>query len=317
MNQDRRKFLKLVSLAGGGLALGANLPAFGFLSDSVKKNDFKISLAQWSLHKALFSKKISALDFPVVTRKQFDIEAVEYVNQFFADKAEDKTFLTQLKQRCDDNEVKSLLIMIDGEGSLADADATVRKKAVENHYKWITAAKFLGCHSIRVNLHGEAKTKEEWHAASVDALRQLSTFSASENMNVLVENHGGFSSNGEFLSNVMKEVNSPYCGTLPDFGNFCFRREKGDLWESPCVDWYDRYKGVTEMLPFAKGVSAKSFDFDAKGNETSTDFLKMIKLVKASGYNGYLGIEYEGNRLGEEKGIRLTKKLLEKIRKEI
>ncbi len=317
MTNDRRVFLKKLTLVSGGLLMANSLPSFGFLSEEHKKFNFKISLAQWSLNKSLFSKKISALDFPEVTRKQFDIGAVEYVNQFFADKAEDKEFLKQLKQRCEDNDVKSLLIMIDGEGSLADTDTSSRNKAVENHYKWVTAAKFLGCHSIRVNLHGNVTTAEEWQNASIESLNKLSIFGATHKINILVENHGGFSSNGALLAGVMKKVNNPYCGTLPDFGNFCFRREKGDLWESPCVDWYDRYKGVDEMLPFAKGVSAKSFDFDKEGNETSTDFLKMLKIVKASGYSGYMGIEYEGSRLSEEEGIRSTKKLLEKIRREI
>ncbi len=312
MDQNRRKFIKQLTLATGGLALASTLPSCGFLTEEKKEAAFKISLAQWSLHKALFDKKMTALDFPVVTKQQYGIEAVEYVNQFFADKAEDKEFLKQLKQRCEDNGVKSLLIMIDGEGSLADNDAATRMKAVENHYKWVTAAKFLGCHSIRVNLHGTG-TVEEWKNASVDALTKLSAFGAQHKINIIVENHGGFSSNGGFLAEVMKKVNNKYCGTLPDFGNFCVRREKGDLWESPCVEFYDKYKGVEEMLPYAKGVSAKSFDFDDKGNETTIDFSKMLKLVKASGYKGHLGIEYEGNRMSEDDGIRATKKLLEKI----
>jgi sugar phosphate isomerase/epimerase len=316
MSHNRREFIKQLALATGGLALAGTIPSFGFPMEESKKYSFKISLAQWSLNKALFSKKISALDFPIVTKKQFGIEAVEYVNQFFPDKAEDKEFLKQLKQRCDDNGVKSLLIMIDGEGSLADSDSATRIKAVENHYKWVTAAKFLGCHSIRVNLHGSG-TAEEWKNSSIEALAKLSTFGASNQINIIVENHGGYSSNGAMLADVMKQVNNPFCGTLPDFGNFCFRREKGDLWESPCVEWYDRYKGVEEMLPYAKGVSAKSFDFDEKGNETSTDFLKMLKIVKASGYKGYLGIEYEGSKLSEEEGIRRTKDLLERVRKQV
>jgi sugar phosphate isomerase/epimerase len=313
MNQDRRKFIKQLTLATGGLALAGTIPSFGFLNEENKKFNFKISLAQWSLHKALFAKEISALDFPVVTKQKYGIEAVEYVNQFFPDKAEDKEFLKQLKQRCNDNGVKSVLIMIDGEGSLADNDSATRMKAVENHYKWVTAAKFLGCHSIRVNLHGTG-TSEEWKNASIDALKKLSAFGAQNKINIIVENHGGFSSSGAMLAEVMKRVDNKYCGTLPDFGNFCVRREKGDLWESPCVEFYDKYKGVEEMLPYAKGVSAKSFDFDAEGNETTIDFYKMLKLVKASGYKGHLGIEYEGNRMSEEEGIKATKKLLEKIR---
>jgi sugar phosphate isomerase/epimerase len=241
---------------------------------------------------------------------------VEYVNQFFADKAKDMEFLKALKQRADDNGIKNILIMIDGEGSLADKDQAIRNKAVENHYKWIEAAAFLGCHSIRVNLHGEG-TESEWKSNAVAGLGKLTEFGAKNKINVIVENHGSYSSNGKLLMEVIRQINNKRCGTLPDFGNFCIRREKNDMWESPCVEFYDKYKGVEEMLPYAKGVSAKSFDFDADGNETTIDFRKMLSLVKSAGYNGYIGIEYEGSRLSEEEGIRATKKLLEKVRAEL
>ena len=313
---NRRKFIKQVGKVAAGAGLLSFVPSFDLFAKEAGKFNFKISLAQWSLHKALFSAKIGALDFPLVAKKDFGIEAVEYVNQFFKDKAKDQNFLKQLKQRCDDNGVKSLLIMIDGEGDLADSDSAKRNQAVENHYKWIEAAKFLGCHSIRVNLHGSTK-EEDCKKTSVEALQKLSAFGTEHKINVIVENHGGFSSNGNLVAEVMKQVNNKRCGTLPDFGNFCMRREKGDLWESPCVEWYDRYKGVKEMLPYSKGVSAKSQDFDQSGNETSTDFRKMLKIVKDSGFKGYIGVEYEGSRLSEEERIRATKKLLEKIREEL
>jgi sugar phosphate isomerase/epimerase len=317
MTNERREFIKKVSLAAGGLTLMTTLPSYLFAEEEKKKFDFKISLAQWSLHKALFSKKLAALDFPVTAAKDFGAQGVEYVNQFFADKAKDMTFLKALKQRADDNGVKNVLIMIDGEGPLADKDQAIRNKAVENHYQWIEAAKFLGCHSIRVNLHGEGTTESEWKSASVDGLGKLTEFGCKNKINVIVENHGSYSSNAKLLTDVIRQINNPRCGTLPDFGNFCVRREKGDMWQSPCVEFYDMYKGVEEMLPYAKGVSAKSFDFDADGNETTIDFRKMLKLAKDSGFKGYIGIEYEGNRMSEEDGIRATKKLLEKIRTEM
>jgi sugar phosphate isomerase/epimerase len=316
MTNDRRDFIRKISLAAGGLGLMTALPSYLFAEEEKKKFDFKISLAQWSLHKALFSKKLSALDFPVTAAKDFGAEGVEYVNQFFADKAKDMEFLKALKQRADDNGIKNILIMIDGEGSLADKDQAIRNKAVENHYKWIEAAAFLGCHSIRVNLHGEG-TESEWKSNAVAGLGKLTEFGAKNKINVIVENHGSYSSNGKLLMEVIRQINNKRCGTLPDFGNFCIRREKNDMWESPCVEFYDKYKGVEEMLPYAKGVSAKSFDFDADGNETTIDFRKMLSLVKSAGYNGYIGIEYEGSRLSEEEGIRATKKLLEKVRAEL
>lgn len=313
MTKDRRTFIKEAGIVAGGLTLLSSIPSALYAAD---KFDFKISLAQWSLHKAMFSGKLTTLDFASVAKKEFGLDAVEYVNQFFADKAKDQEYLKNLKQRAEDNGVKSLLIMIDNEGSLSSTDASERKTAVENHYKWVDAAKFLGCHSIRVNLHG-AGSDEEWKNASIDGLGKLAEYGANHKMNVIVENHGQHSSNGALLAEVIKQINNPFCGTLPDFGNFCMRREKGDLWESPCVEWYDRYKGVKEMLPYAKGVSAKAFNFDSKGNEQDIDFKKMLELVKASGYKGYIGIEYEGQKLDEYSGIKATKKLLEKVRAEL
>jgi sugar phosphate isomerase/epimerase len=220
--------------------------------------------------------------------------------------------LADLKKRCEDNGVTSVLIMCDGEGEMADLDSKKRQKAVENHYKWVDAAKFLGCHSIRVNCFGIG-TAEEVAKAGTDGLRKLSEYAQKVDIGVIVENHGGFSSNGQWLANVMKGVGMENCGTLPDFGNFCIRREKGDMWESPCVEEYDRYKGVEEMMPYAKGVSAKAHDFDEQGNCTDTDFAKMLAIVKATGFNGYMGIEYEGTKLSEAEGILATKALLERV----
>jgi L-ribulose-5-phosphate 3-epimerase len=262
---------------------------------------FDISLAEWSLHKALFSKQLDPLDFPRVAKRDYGIHAVEYVNQFFMDKAKDRKYLADLKDRCKSEGVKSLLIMCDGEGALGDADPAKRTQAVEKHYKWVEAARFLGCHSIRVNA-ASGGTYEEQLERAADGLRRLTEFGAKHRLNVIVENHGGLSSNGAWLSAVIKKVGHPRCGTLPDFGNF---RD------------YDRYQGVTEMMPFARGVSAKSHDFDENGNETHTDFRRMMRIVKDAKYRGFVGIEYEGEKLSEPEGIRATKRLLERVREEL
>jgi len=312
-NNTRRTFIKQASLATAGFAL---LPSFSIFAEEQKKFDFKISLAQWSLHKDLFSGKITNLDFPVITKTKYDIDAVEYVNQFFKDKAKDISYLNQLKQRCTDNGVTSVLIMVDQEGLLGDKNNAQREQAVENHYKWVEASKHLGGHAIRVNLHGDS-TAEEWHDASVKSLTKLTEFASGMDMTILAENHGTWSSNAGMLAKVIQEVNHKNCRTMVDFANFCVRREKGDLWESPCVDWYDKYKGVEELLPYAKGVSGKTFDFNEAGEESNSDFTRMLSLVKASSYRGYIGIEYEGDRLSEDDGIRASKKLLEKIRKQL
>jgi len=278
---------------------------------------FKISLAEWSFHQALFAGKMNHLDFPVKAKNDFGIEAVEYVNQFFKDKAKDKAYLTDLKKRCDDNGVRSVLIMCDGEGEMGDLDKKKRMQAVENHYKWVEAAQFLGCHAIRVNAAGEGKP-EEVSKAVIESLSKLSAFGKDHNINVIVENHGGTSSNGKWLANVMKTVNMPNCGTLPDFGNFCLNRTKPESntpegWaKTKCLEEYDRYEGVQELIPYAKGVSAKTYDFDANGNCVETDYSRMLKIVKDANYTGHIGIEYEGQKLSEEEGIRKTLALLKK-----
>ncbi len=258
---------------------------------------FKISLAEWSLNKTLFSGKMTNLDFAPQAAASYGIHAVEYVNQFFKDKAKDRKYLGQMKTRALDQGVRNVLIMIDGEGFLGDPDSKKRTKAVENHYPWVEAAKYLGCHSIRVNAHSKGSPQQQAKLAA-DGLRRVAEFGASADINVIVENHGGLSSNGKWLSGVIKAVNLPNCGTLPDFGNF---------------DDYDPYLGVEELMPFAKGVSAKSYDFDAEGNDTRIDYARMMKIVLDAGYDGYIGIEYEGRNLPEPEGIRATKKLLERF----
>ncbi len=267
---------------------------------------FGISLAEWSLHRTLWAGQMSNLDFPVVTRTDYGLDGVEYVNSFFKDKAGDRQYLTDLKQRADDNGVRSLLIMCDGEGALGDPDTAARLQAVENHYRWVDAAQYLGCHSIRVNAQSSGSPEEQRDLAA-DGLRRLTEFAATRDMNVIVENHGGLSSNGGWLASVMRTVDHPRCGTLPDFGNFRIGEDQ----------WYDRYQGVTELMPYAKAVSAKSHDFDDQGNETETDYLRMMRIVLDAGYRGYVGIEYEGDRLSEPDGIRATLALLERTRERL
>lgn len=269
------------------------------------KQLFNISLAQWSLHRALFAGYIQPVDFPRITKEQFDIEAVEYVNTFFPDRQPTTEFVGELKTRCSDFGVNSLLIMCDGEGNLGDPDNATRTLAIENHYKWIDAAVELGCHSIRVNAQSEGTPDEQLKLAA-DGLRRLTEFGDTKKINVIVENHGGLSSNGAWLASVMKEVDHPRCGTLPDFGNFIL--DWGTLEE------YDRYTGVAELMPYAKAVSAKSHDFDSDGNEIHTNYETMLRIVLDSGYRGWIGVEYEGQTTSEFEGIIRTRDLLRKIR---
>jgi sugar phosphate isomerase/epimerase len=299
---DRRTFLE------AAVAALPIIPAASAVSaaSAVPAPLYDISLAEWSLHRALNAGTLDNLDFPLVARRDYGIAAVEYVNSFFKDKATDEAYLRALKGRAEDQGVRSLLIMCDGEGAIGDPDPTARTRTVENHYRWVTAAVALGCHSIRVNAQSRG-TPEEQRVLAADGLRRLTEFGADHGINVIVENHGGLSSNGAWLASVIRAVDHPRCGTLPDFGNFRLGEE----------EWYDRYQGVAELMPFAKAVSAKSHDFDEDGNERNTDYRRMLRIVLDAGYHGFIGIEYEGSVLDEPAGIRATHALLTRIREEL
>jgi sugar phosphate isomerase/epimerase len=303
---NRRQFLEGSLACGALMGLGSALdlriqtsgkPAGG------KIGDFKISLAQWSLHKALFAHKIDNLDFPKVTREDYGIEGVEFVNQFFKDKAEDSAYLKDLKKRADDQQVTCVLIMIDGEGDLSAPQAEARNKAVANHKKWVDAAAALGCHAIRVNT-GEHYSPTDVGAVA-EACGMLTDYGTKNRISIICENHGGPSSDPDALIALMKAVDKPGFGTLPDFGNF------------PQADGnykIDVYDAIARMMPYAKGVSAKSYDFDSSGKETKLDYARIMKIVTDAGYHGFVGVEYEGGRMSEPEGIRATKKLLESLR---
>lgn len=298
----RRTLLKSTALGAGSLALNSLIPGVALAQDEL----FKISLAEWSLFRRLFGGEISNLDFPAYARSQFGIDAVEYVNQFWMDKAEDKNYLVDLKNRCDDNGVQSLLIMCDREGALGDPDNVARTIAITNHYKWVAAAAWLGCHSIRVNAQSDGEYEEQQKLAA-DGLNRLCEFAGDYGINVIVENHGGLSSNGKWLSGVMEMVDADNCGTLPDFGNFRITPN----------EMYDHYLGVEELMPFARGVSAKTYDFDEAGNDTFTDFERMLRIVLDAGFRGHIGVEYEGRIIEDIEGIKLTKALLERVRDQL
>src|ERR1700722_15383469 len=298
---DRRSFLRKSAALAAGAATAALAWQTGAGAADSTEPLFKISLAEWSLHRALSRRELTNLDFPVVAKRDYGISACEYVNQFFKDKAEDQKYLAELNRRAAGEGVQNVLIMIDDEGALGDPDAAKRQQAVQKHHRWVDAAKTLGCHAIRVNAHSKG-TYDETMKLVADGLRQLVEYGAQQQISVIVENHGGLSSHGDWLTGVMRLVDNPRCGTLPDFGNF---------YED------DRYKGVAERMRYAKGVSAKTHDFDAQGNCVETDYHRMMKIVLDAGYHGRVGIEYEGNKISEPEGIRATKKLLERVAAEL
>ena len=302
MSMNRRSFTKSSALAALTLSVPVNFSKL-FAEHHNTKQLFKISLAQWSLHNAFRNGDQDPRDFAKIAKESFGIEAIEYSNQFLADHVSDKAYMNDINKRANDHSVRQLLIMCDNEGMLGDPDNNNRSQSVENHYKWIEIAKTFGCHSIRVNA-GSRGSYDEQIKLAADGLARLSNYAADHGLNVIVENHGGLSSNGAWLASVMRKVNLRNCGTLPDFGNF--RISKDEV--------YDRYKGVEELMPYAFAVSAKSYDFNEHGNDTHTDYYKMMKIVIDSGYHGYVGIEYEGSEISEMEGIRKTLALLIKVR---
>lgn len=336
---NRRDFMKTSAV----LATGVGLTALGCQpaaedaapAPATTSEDplFKISLAQWSVNRKIFGGKLqqlgweevgrrlqedyqsllnpdyTTLDFPK-TARELGIDGVEYVNTCLFDKARDTAYLQELKNVCAGEGVTSVLIMCDAEGELGNPDEAARMQAVENHHKWVEAAAFLGCHSIRVNAQSSGSYEEQQRLAA-DGLRRLCEYGDQHNINVIVENHGGLSSNGQWLAGVMEMVDHPRVGTLPDFGNFLIT----PYGQQP-EEWYDRYQGVTELMPYAKSVSAKTQSFDADGNEERTDYYRMMKVVLDAGYRGWVGIEYEG-AIDEMEGIKATHALLDRVRAEL
>lgn len=287
--------------------------------EEVAEPFFKLSLAQWSIHKMIREDGIDPYTF-AEKAKNWGFSGLEYVSQLYNPELSDAdysdeamaAFVEKSNAEAKKHGMENVLIMIDGQGNLAVNDEAERDETVEKHKKWVDAAASMGCHAIRVNLNG-SMVPEEWKASAIDGLTKLSTYAKTKNINVLVENHGGLSSNGALHAEVMKAVDLDNCGTLPDFGNFCITRNE----DRSCKEEYDKYKGVAELMPYAKAVSAKSNDFDEEGNAIGIDYVKMMQMVKDAGYTGFIGVEYEGSILNEEAGIKATKDLMLKVAKEL
>ena len=306
----RRKFNKIVTSLSSGIILSN-----GYSCSNINNVDkYGISLAQWSLHKMIkIDKTLNPIDFAQKS-KELGYDAIEYVSTLYRpilEKLSIKEMTKKLINKSKEHDVKNLLIMVDDEGNLSSSNLSEIKEAIDKHKRWIEMASKLECHSVRVNLEGEDQL-DKWKDNSIKGLSLLSEFASNYNVNIIVENHGGNSSIGKELAEVIKNVNLDNCGTLPDFGNFCIKRKNGSLYDGPCDIEYDKYEGMRDLMPYAKAVSAKSYDFDPFGNETTIDFKKMMDIVDEFNYNGYLGIEYEGNNHSEINGIELTKKLIQK-----
>ena len=339
MKSSRRAFIQTSSMAIGAAGISSVLPLI-LKAQTGGSLSFEISLAEFSFAGELMSGKMTNMEFPSRTKNEFGINVLEYVSGFFNNKHTDQAYLKELKQRCDDLGLKNHLIMVD-DANIADLDKAKRKAAVESHYRWVDAAKYLGCDKIRVNLGDTMKAvsgepddpADEASKAAADGYHQLLEYAAKQNMQVIVENHFGNSTDIDWLVGVLKAVNMPNAGVLPDFGNFCRQRSKPTepgikgMMNTQCLKEYDKYEGVKKMMPYAKGISAKTHKFDAAGNETETDFIRMFKIIKDAGFKGYVGIEYEGGFMNmfnpaagyvtSSEGIKATKTLLERVQKQL
>lgn len=312
---DRRIFNKTAAWAALGTIAGCKSNQHESLTEgkptALSSDRYKLSLAQWSLHKSLQNGTMSNVQF-ISKAAEMGFKGVEYVSSFLANGLKDNSYWSELNKVAEDAEIEQLLIMTDLNGSLGASQSAQRQIAIEEHIPWLEAAQSLNCNSIRVNLWGEG-SKEDQALQCIDSMVKLCQIAMDYNLNVIVENHGGYSSDGKWLSSVVSSVDMDNCGTLPDFGNFCIQRENGARWGSPCNLYYDKYKGVKELMPHAKAVSAKSYGFDRRGYETKIDYYKMMTIVNDSGYKGYIGVEFEGEGISEIAGIKATKALLEKV----
>lgn len=305
---SRRTFIKQTALTTAAITL----PKFPAFANKSNFNTPKISLAQWSLHRAFQNGELKAIDFASIT-KGLGIHALEYVSQLYSDNASNEKFWSEMQKRASDIGVENVLMMVDEKEKLGDLNDDLRKTAIEDHYKWVNAAKILGCHSIRVNAFGEG-TPEELTISLTDGLGRLTEYAEKENIFVILENHGLHTSDAAYMATIIKQVNNPFLGTLPDFGNWCTNAEWGGTKESQnCNEIYDPAKGLTEWMPYAKGVSAKTYEFDAEGNDTVIDYPKLLQIVKDANFEGHIGIEYEGENKSETEGIKATKQLIERV----
>lgn len=304
-----KKIILLAFTIVFGLFLSCNSSAEQTEKDTTETPKPKYSLAQWSINRDLFSGEMSTIDF-VYAAGEMGFEGVEYVNQFFIDKAEDFEFLDSLNAAAEEAGVKNLMIQLDHTGNLCASDETERNKAVETAKKWVDAAKYLNAPAVRVNAHGDGSA-DEMKTQCMDGIGRLAEYANTQGIQVLIENHGGVSSRGDWLADLVSSLSDKEVGSLADFHNWCYETVDGGLW-GECRNEYDYYKGFAELIGSAKGVSVKAMHFDSTGNEPNLNFHKFFKIMKEGGYDGYLGVEYEGNDLPSREGILKTKALAAK-----
>ena len=330
MKQNRRKFINDIFKGTAAISLSSPLLNNDLFANYVS-NKLKISLQCFSFASEFYKGNFDLSNFSKIVRETYNLDGAEFWSIPFMGKEKNSFFLNELRQKSNDYGIKNTIILVDlldmqtmkQGNSLASIDKKERNQAIEDHKPWIDAAKSIGCDSIRINLWSDA-SKEEVMKVSIESISKLLEYSSDKNISIVIENHGGHTGDAKWLVNLIKKINNKNLGTLPDFGtlNFCVKRDLNLDFTAKCFSQYDKYLGVKELLPYAKGISAKSTQFDLKGNETTTNFKKMVRLIKKSNFEGYISIEYEGairdtfakqkNHLSTHDGILATKKLLEK-----
>ena len=292
---SRRSFLGSATLAAPIISFAPTLLAKG-------KNDpnrFQIGIQEYTFHRWIGSGKLDHLDYPALAKDKLGITHIEYWNRPFKEKHTDKKYVGELVKRTTGEGMKNVLILVDAKNQLDSKDAQARSQAVDEHKGWVDCAAQLGCDAIRVNCRSGGNRDENLENAAM-GLGALCDYAKETGVKIVIEPHGGNSQDPDWLLAAMKKINKPNAGLLPDFNNF---------------GRYNRYDGVIKSLPYAPAVCAKALRFDDKGNETNTDFYKMIKIIYDSSYSGVISIEFEGHRVDPIEGSLKTKALIQKALK--
>ena len=330
-NMKRRKFLN--SLCLGKTAI-SSLNFTNVFNSFLKDFPYKLSLAQFSLFRLEMMRKSDPMDFAKIS-SELGFQGLEYLQMSYTGgllKEKRKTSLNGIKKlakdlntRADDYNQKNILIMID-----IGPDLGTYVENYDDYHIWIDCASEMKCHSIRVNLRGSDDSLSKWSKNSIYNLSKLCEYAKPLGINIIVENHGGFSSNADYLVNVIENVNLNNMGSLPDFGNFCVKQDEKKLADTyklftegaektlsrpptiydSCIERFDMYEGVEKLMKYAKGVSAKTHGFDLEGNDVDIDYKKMLKIVKKSGYSGFIGVEAQAFTMDPIEAIKVSKKLL-------
>lgn len=292
----------------------------------------RISLSQWSFHRAILGSSME--DYATFTKllhskpervlqghldsrdilniaNSLGIKKVDLVNVLFFGHAMDKPWLNEFIAKAKSFNTSFQVLMCDQAGNLGASSQLARKQSINAHIVWLETAVYLGCKQLRVNAIGDGSYLSQLRQCA-DSLSKLGAIAESMGIELLVENHGYASNNGAWLAMLIEETNHDNVKVFADFDNFFMGG-----WDLSPERRYDRIQGLLDLAPFTAGVSAKSHDFGALGDETTIDFRKCIAIFEENGFDGLYSAEYEGDRISELEGaistVRLTSSILDSI----